>query len=189
MPIPINEKKLALLEAVLFTTTGPLTFEELQKLTRASKSEMDKLIVALNERYVSESFGIKLSDIGGYKLIVKSEYAPQVNNLTPHADMSRGLLRVLSIIAYHEPIRQSEIVKVIGNRTYDYVKELTERGLIKVEKKSRTRILTTTPRFEEYFDTKKEALKKNMDDFKEDEEEKRSDKRSVEEGNSSDQKV
>ncbi|MBI4168012.1 MAG: SMC-Scp complex subunit ScpB [Candidatus Aenigmarchaeota archaeon] len=163
----MNEKKLALLEAILFTTTEPLTFEELQKLTKSRKDELEKLLNELNQRYVREDSGIKLSDIGGYKLVVKNEYMQNVANLTPHADMSRGLLRVLSIIAYHEPIKQSDIVKVIGNRTYDYVKDLEERGLIKVEKKSRTKLLATTPKFEEYFETKRDELKKNLEDVKE----------------------
>ncbi|HIG97320.1 MAG TPA: SMC-Scp complex subunit ScpB [Candidatus Aenigmarchaeota archaeon] len=167
MPSQLNPQKLALLEAILFTTTDPLTFEQLQKLTKSRKDEMEKLLTELNQRYSNENSGIKISDMGGYKLIVKNEYLQNVADLTPHADMSRGLLRVLSIIAYHEPIRQSEIVKVIGNRTYDYVKELSEKGLINVEKKSRTRILTTTDKFEEYFETKKNELKKNLDEVKE----------------------
>lgn len=172
MATQLNPKKLALLEAVLFTTTEPLSFEELQKLTKSRKDELEKLLGDLNQRYSSEGSGVKISDIGGYKLIVKSEYMQTVANLTPHADMSRGLLRVLSIIAYHEPIKQSDIVKVIGNRTYDYVKELEEKALIKVEKKSRTCLLTTTPKFEEYFETKKEELKKNLEDIKEEGKEK-----------------
>ena len=163
----INQQKLALLEAILFTTTDPLTFEQMQKLTKSRKDEMEKLLVELNQRYSNENSGIKISDMGGYKLIVKNEYIQNVADLTPHADMSRGLLRVLSVIAYHEPIKQSDIVKVIGNRTYDYVKELSEKGLINVEKKSRTRILTTTDKFEEYFETKKNELKKNLDKVKE----------------------
>ncbi len=159
-------KKLALLEAILFTTTDPLTFEELQKLTKSRKDEMVKILDELKQRYSSDEYGIKLSDMGGYKLVVKNEYMSSVSNLTPHSDMSRGLLRVLSIIAYHEPIKQSDIVKVIGNRTYEYVKELLEKGLINVEKKSRTRILTTTLKFEEYFETKKNELKKSMEEIK-----------------------
>ena len=173
-------KKIALLEAILFTTTEPLTIEELQKLTRSRKDELDRLLTEMQRRYEDEAHGIKLSDIGGYKLIVKSEYMANVSNLTPHADMSRGLLRVLSIIAYHEPIKQSDIVKVIGNRTYDYVHELEERALIKVEKKSRTRILTTTPRFEEYFETKREELKKNLEEIKEEEKLEQDDEKKIE---------
>ena len=59
--------------------------------------------------------------------------------------------------------------------------ELSERGLIKVEKKSRTRILTTTPRFEEYFETKRDELKKNLEEIKEEERLEKEDENRIEE--------
>ncbi len=152
--------KLALLEAVLFTTTKPLALDELHRILKIKNESIEKLLQQLKQKYEHEDSGIRLSDAGGYRLIVKHDFTERVSNLTPHADLSRGLLRVLSIIAYHEPINQSDIVKVIGNRTYEYVKELLARDLIKADKKSRTRILSTTPQFEEYFGTKKEELKK-----------------------------
>ena len=159
----IDEKKLALLEAILFTTSEPLHIEKLVKNVRSNKERIEEMLRILKERYSKHDCGITLSDIGGYRLVVKPEFLEDVANLTPHADLSRGLLRVLAIIAYHEPIKQSDIVKVIGNRTYEYVKDLEGRGLIKVEKKSRTKILATTPHFEEYFGTKKHLLKEEFE--------------------------
>jgi segregation and condensation protein B len=130
------------------------------KYTRTtSREKMEQMLVILREKYNRSDSGVALSEIGGYRLIVKPEFMEAVSDLTPHADLSRGLLRVLAIIAYHEPIKQSDIVKVIGNRTYEYVKELEERGLVRVEKKSRTKILSTTPHFEEYFGTRKQELR------------------------------
>lgn len=160
----IDEKKLALLEAVLFTTSEPLSIEKLMKIVRSNKERLEQMLAILKERYDKPESGIMLSDMGGYRLVVKQEFLESVSDLTPHADLSRGLLRVLAIIAYHEPIKQSDIVKVIGNRTYEYVRELEIRGLIKVEKKSRTKIITTTPNFEEYFGIKKSDLKKEIEE-------------------------
>lgn len=160
----IDEKRLAMLEAVLFTTTEPLSMEKLVRLMRTTKDRIEHMLAALREKYSKEESGITLSEIGGFRLVVKPEYVEKVSDLTPHADLSRGLLRALAIIAYHEPIKQSDIVKVIGNRTYEYVKELEERGLVKVEKKSRTKMLSTTPHFEEYFGTKKHDIKKELED-------------------------
>ena len=164
----IDEKKLALLEAVLFTTNDPLTLEKLSKYVKSNKDRIQEMLKILRERYEKNDSGISLSEMGGYRLVVKSEFLQFVADLTLHADLSRGLLRVLAIIAYHEPIKQSDIVKVIGNRTYEYVKDLLARGLISVEKKSSTKILTTTPKFEEYFGAKKEALKKAAEEKNED---------------------
>lgn len=152
--------KMALLEAVLFTTSEPLGFNELQKVMKCRKQELEKLLEKLRSRYESDEHGIQLSDMGGYQLVTKPQFMEHVSNLTPHADLSRGLLRVLSIIAYHQPIKQSDIVKVVGNRTYDYVKELETRGLVKSERKARTKFLSTTPRFDEYFGAQAEMIKK-----------------------------
>ncbi len=171
----MNEKtqqRLALLEAALFTTTEPLNMEDLQKTTKIRREELEKLVKILEEKYSSAESGIKLSTVGGYRLMVKEAFEEKVSHLTPHADLSRGLLRVLSIIAYHEPIKQADIVKIVGNRVYDYVKELEGKGLVKTEKKSRTKILSLTPQFEEYFGVKKKFLKEKIDEFDNDKQDK-----------------
>ena len=152
--------RIALLEAILFTADEPVSIEVLQKSLKIGREDIDRLIADLRERYSKPESGIKLNEAGGLRLVVKHEYLDRVSHLTPHADLSRGLLRVLSIIAYHEPIKQSDIVKVIGNRTYEYTKNLESRGLIRSERKSRTKMLKTTPHFEEYFGIKKDELKK-----------------------------
>ena len=167
MAIHDKERKLALLEAILFTTTKPLSIEELHKSSRITVNEIQALLKEVEHKYSSPEHGVKLSTIGGYRLMVKEEFVDKVSHLTPHADLSRGLLRVLSIIAYHEPVPQSDIVKIIGNRTYEYVKELEQRGLVKSEKRSRTKMLSTTPQFEEYFGSRKDEIKKVFEETKE----------------------
>lgn len=149
---------------MLFTTHDPMSMNELEKNLRMRKDDIEKLLELLKQKYCANESGIALSEMGGFRLVVKSDYVQKVSHLTPHADLSRGLLRVLAIIAYHEPISQSDIVKVVGNRTYVYVKQLEEHGLIKTERKSRTKVLATTPQFEEYFGTRRDDLKKTIAD-------------------------
>jgi len=158
--------KMAVLEACLFTTEQPLPLEQLCKITKIKENEIKWLLKEVEDKYKTDDHGIFLSETGGYRLAVKPEYIERVADLTSHADLSRGLLRVLSIIAYYEPIKQSDIVKVIGNRTYEYIGELVDRGLIKTEKISRTKIITTTSVFEEYFGAKKTLIKKIMSETK-----------------------
>jgi segregation and condensation protein B len=161
-----NIKHLAFLEAILFSTNESLTVEEIQKIMKLEKETIMMLLEYLRRRYGSQESGLRLSDLGGYKLTVKQEFAEKVSHLTPHADLSKGLLRVLSLIAYHEPIKQSDIVKVIGNRAYDYVKDLEGRGFVRSERKAKTKLLTTTPQFETYFAMRKEELKKLVENSK-----------------------
>ena len=105
----IDENRMAMLEAVLFTTAEPLSIEKLMKLMRTSKERIEQMLTVLRERYARQEYGITLSEIGGFRLVVKPEFIEKVSDLTPHADLSRGLLRVLAIIAYHEPIKQSAL--------------------------------------------------------------------------------
>ena len=66
-------------------------------------------------------------------------------------EIEAPLIRTLAIIAYKQPIKQSVLVEIRGNKSYDHVKELEERGLINSEKFSRTKLLTTTRGFADYF--------------------------------------
>ena len=154
-----DPQKLAVLEAVLFSTGKPLKIEDLAKITKIRKDQIEPLLAVLRKRYTIQESGLRLFDVGGYRLMVKQEFLEKVSSLAK-ADLSKGLLRILSLIAYHEPVKQSDIVKVIGNRTYEYVKELEDLGFIKSERKGRTKVLRTTSQFETYFGTKREELKR-----------------------------
>ncbi|MBU5678509.1 MAG: SMC-Scp complex subunit ScpB [Candidatus Aenigmatarchaeota archaeon] len=144
-------EKIAILEAALFITEKPLSIEKLSEILNIEKEKVIELLEKLKRRYISEDFGIHLSEIGGYRLVVKPKYLSYVRKLTRHADLSRSLLRVLSIVAHYKEVRQADLVRVLGNRVYDYVKKLEEIGFIKTEKTSRTKIIKLTKRFEEYF--------------------------------------
>jgi segregation and condensation protein B len=149
-------EKIALLEAALFITEKPLKIEKLKEILKTDEEEIIKLIEYLRKKYESPEHGIEISDIGGYRLVVKPIFLDKVKKLTRHADLSRGLLRVLSIVAHYKKIKQSDLVKVLGNRVYEYVAKLEEMGFIKTEKESRTKVITLTKHFEEYFKTKNE---------------------------------
>ncbi|MFH0836573.1 MAG: SMC-Scp complex subunit ScpB [Candidatus Aenigmatarchaeota archaeon] len=153
-----DPKELALVEAVLFATNEPLSFEQLRKITKMRSNNLEQLMKQLKKKYEKDESGIFLSETGGFKLSVKQEFSSVVSGLAK-ADLSKGLLRVLSIIACHEPVKQADIVRIIGNRTYEYTKELQDMGFIVSEKKGNTKILKTTKQFEDYFSTRKEEIK------------------------------
>lgn len=155
-------EKLAIIEAALFMTDRPLSIEEIEQILKIKKESLGILIPKLEQKYSDSSSGIELSKTGGYKLAIKPVYIQKVSKLTRHSDMSRGLLRILSIIARNEPVTQSDLVKVVGNRVYEYTKELEELGFIKTEKQSRTKKICITKLFEEYFGVDREKLKDTL---------------------------
>ncbi len=169
-----DDKKIAMLEAMLFATNEPLTIEDIKKTTKLKTEQIEAFLRTLKKRYEKPEHGIFLNETGGYNLSVKQEFSSIVANLAK-ADISKGLLRVLSIIACHEPVKQADIVRIIGNRTYEYTKTLQELGFVVAEKKGNTKVLKTTKQFEDYFATRKEEIKnlyKKMQEEKPKEEQK-----------------
>lgn len=147
----MQEKK-ALVEAALFISDRPLSIKELKKITGLRKDKIENLVGAIDEETRKSHRGVKLFSVGNnYHLKVKDKYVSEVSHLTPYADLSRAMLKVLSLAVYKKGITQSEVVKTIGNRAYDYIKELESRGLIKTEKFKRTKKLHLTPEFMRYF--------------------------------------
>src|SRR3990167_8961037 len=149
MKVDIERLK-ALIEAALFMASDNMSIEHLSKLLRQEPQTIRSAIDELKIKYNNREHGIYILETEtGYQLRVKPEYSPLVSHLTPHKDLTRGLLRVLSLVAYKQPITQSEIVKVIGNRAYEYVKRLEEKGFIKTVKHGRTKALIATKAFVE----------------------------------------
>ncbi|MEM0473293.1 MAG: SMC-Scp complex subunit ScpB [Candidatus Aenigmatarchaeota archaeon] len=149
----MSKDKKALIEAALFMAAQPLSLKELSKVAGISSEDKIKDILnQIKQELDKENRGIELAVLpGGYQLRVKQEFIDKVASLTPHSDLSEGMLRALGIIALKQPATQSDVVKIQGNKAYGYIKELEKRGLIKTEKFGRTRKLITTKEFERYF--------------------------------------
>ncbi len=145
--------KRALIEAALFMSAEPLSLKELSKISGiTSENKIKEILNQIKKDLDSEKRGFELVILpGGYQLRVKQEFLDKVSSLTPHSDLTEGMLRSLGIIALKQPATQSEVVKIQGNKAYGYIKDLEKRGLIKTEKFGRTRKLITTKDFERYF--------------------------------------
>ncbi len=142
----------ALLEAALFMASEPLPMDKLMKIMRTDPDVIKQLLEDIKNDFSAPGHGMHLIDSNaGWQLRVKPEYTASVRGLTPYHELSRGLLRVLALVAYKQPITQSQIVRVIGNRTYEYVKDLERRGLIRTIKTGRTKALVATKEFASYF--------------------------------------
>ena len=155
----------ALLEAALFVSDKPLSLDRLSAMVGIdSKEELKKLIEDLQKDFLDFDRGIELlENPQGYELRVKPEYRERVARLAPFADLSDGLMRTLAIVAAKQPVKQSLIVKYQGNKSYNYIDQLEQKGLIKTEKYQRTKLVMTTPEFEKYFGTSSDDIKKMLE--------------------------
>lgn len=159
------------IEAALFTAGKPVSLNVLSSLVDRGKSEARDALEELAEEYDDRGSAVEIKGVPGDKYImqIRPEYAESVMGLAPR-ELSRPLLRTLSVIAYRQPVTQSDIVDIRGNTAYSHVDELVELGFVHTEPHGRTKLLTTTPDFSEYFgiqatepDEVREALEEKAD--------------------------
>ena len=131
----------------------PLTIEELKQISMAeSRLETRALIEELMQFYNNRKSSLDIITLPmGYQMRVKNEYEDYVTHLATDAMFSKGVMKTLALIAYKQPIIQSDVVKYRNNKAYDHLKILFNNGFLKKEPKGRTYILSTTQKFIEYF--------------------------------------
>jgi len=162
----MNEKNKV--EAVLFSSGKRMTVEEISNLTGIK--EQDAIKQAINELkadYETRGGSVTLvEEAGGFKLNVKDHYLPLVQKIVTKTELDKPLTETLAVIAWKYPVVQSEVIKIRHNKAYDHIRILEEMGFITRSKFGRTRRLSLTEKFFEYFDLPsneaKQAFLKNI---------------------------
>jgi len=138
-------------EAELFSATKPLTVTELQTASgldaRTIRSALGKLI----DEYNGSERALEIAKMGPrYAMQVKKEYSEPAARL---ADLKvpKDVLKSMSLIAYYQPVLQSKMYDLVGNKIYEHVKVLSDLGMVKVKPKKKSIELTTTKKFIETF--------------------------------------
>lgn len=143
----------ALVEAALFLADGGVSREELADVTGLTEESLNSTIEDLRQDLNQLDRGLRIFESKtGLKLQVKQDYLNRVQHLGPHQDISRGVLRTLSVIAYNSPVLQKEVISIRGNGAYRHIDNLMERGFIEAEKEGRTKLLSVTDQFLSYFE-------------------------------------
>jgi segregation and condensation protein B len=151
MPSKLDDLVLRV-EAVLFAAGKPLSVKE---ITTALELEdfrpVQKAVRTLQQTYENRQSALEVRRVGDrYALQLEERYVPTVHSVTP-VEMAPRTLKALTLVAYHQPVLQSVLVRMIGDVAYEEVQHLRGLGLVHTEPKGSTLELTTTKRFAEYF--------------------------------------
>jgi len=153
------------LEAILFISGRWLNMSELVSLTDLNPMIIRELIEKLQEKYDKKESALEiLEKTGVWKMDLRKEFSYLINKLaTGSAEFSKAEQETLAIIAYKQPIKQSVIIKIRGNKAYDHIKKFTDLGLIRKKKVGHTHELSLGESFYEYFNVKEREDGKGMD--------------------------
>jgi segregation and condensation protein B len=148
----VKEKRLV--ESVIFSASKPVSINEIKEATGLSSNKIKKTLEELIEDYnVTRKNETSMEVIKAgdkFTMQVKKQYADQTIMVTD-SDIEDYLLKTLTLIAFHQPLKQSNLRRMIGTKAYEHVDELADLKLIHSRKHGTTEMLTTTKLFPEYF--------------------------------------
>ena len=139
-------------EAALFVSTDPIPIETLRRISGlGSEEELLGIVEDLRKLYEERDSAIEIRRVGdAYIMEAKGALAIHLTELVRPV-VPQQVLKTLSFIAMKQPVTQAEVVKARGDSAYAHVKELLGKGFIAAEPSGRTKLLTTTQRFADYF--------------------------------------
>jgi segregation and condensation protein B len=148
-----EEEDLKILEAVFFISGRFLSMQELISLSDLNPIILGDLIERLKDKYNKEDSALEIVEKNGlWKMDVRQEYSNIINKMaTGSSEFSKAEQETLAIIAYKQPIKQSVIIKIRGNKAYDHIKKLSDLDLIKKKKLGHTHELSLSEDFYDYF--------------------------------------
>ncbi len=148
-----EKEDLKILEAVFFISGRFLSMQELISLSDLNPIIIRDLIERLKDKYNKEDSALEIVEKNGlWKMDVRQEYFNMINKLaTGSSEFSKAEQETLAIIAYKQPIKQSVIIKIRGNKAYEHIKKLSDLELIKKKKLGHTHELSLSGDFYDYF--------------------------------------
>jgi segregation and condensation protein B len=155
------EEDMVTLEAALYVSGRALTLEELANIIGKSQSTAQKLLDELAFAYNKRKGALEVVALprDRYAMQLRPELTPSVGKLIPGGLLSFATLQTLVFIALKQPIIQSELVVQRGTHCYEHVKELVEKKFVEAVPEGRSKNLTTTPLFADYFGLDSDRIK------------------------------
>lgn len=151
------------IEAILYTLGKFVTIDELANLASTTPEQVKKAISQLKEDYSKRETALTIQEVDNkIKLNIKKEFGHLANKILSDKELDNPTTKTLAIIAYKQQIKQSEVIRIRGNKAYDHIKKLADSNLISSEKLGRTRLLKLTANFYDYFDVAQEELKEKL---------------------------
>ncbi len=141
------------LEAAFFVSGKFLSMQELISLTDLNPIIIEELIEKLQEKYDKQDSAIEIIKKNQmWKMDIRLQYHDMINKLAGgKSEFTKAEQETLAIIAFKQPIKQSVIIKIRGNKAYDHIKKFCELDLIKRKKISHTHELSLSDDFYNYF--------------------------------------
>ncbi len=144
-------------EAALFISARFLNLQDLIMLTDINPLMIKEILQKLINKYNKEDSAIEIIVKDNmWKMDVRQEYVSMINKLaTGSSEFTKAEQETLAVIAYKQPVKQSVIIKIRGNKAYEHIKKFIDIGLVIPKRAGHTLELRLSDEFFEYFHLQK----------------------------------
>lgn len=155
-----SDHQLARVEAVLFLARQPISARKIAQIAGLDSGvHVRALVRRLNKLYDERRMAYRVTEVaGGYQLRTRPGFEPWISRLAKDPNqvrLSPPALETLTVVAYRQPILRAEIESIRGVQCGEVIRQLLERGLIRIVGRSdelgRPYLYGTSPHFLEVF--------------------------------------
>jgi segregation and condensation protein B len=150
----MSVKEDRIVESLLFSAGKPLSVEEMQETTGLSPKHVTDSIENLMQSYNidrKDDTSLEIVKAGNKFIMQVKKTFTDKSMMVAKPEIRTDLLKTLALIAFHQPVKQSNLRHMIGERIYGDVDQLMSLHLVHSEPHGATEVLTTTRLFPEYF--------------------------------------
>jgi segregation and condensation protein B len=138
-------------EAALFISAKFLSLQDLLMLTDINPIMLKEILNNLEKKYSRGAVKI-INKNNSWKMDVSEKYHHLINRLaTGNSEFTKAEQETLAVIAYKQPVKQSVIIHIRGNKGYEHVKKFRELGMVEAKRAGHTMELKLSEDFYEYF--------------------------------------
>jgi len=148
-----------IVEALIFAAYEPIQIGQLAETANLTESSIEKLIDELNDDYATTGRSFRIENVGGgFKMFTLPEYhhfINRANHREKRLSLTRASLETLAIVGYKQPVTKAEIERIRGVDCDGVLRNLTARGLIRIDGRSsapgKPLLYSTAEYFLEFF--------------------------------------
>lgn len=163
----LNKEYEKRVEAVLFASGKSIDEKTLSELCEIDIKKLRKVLESLKSDYDKRDCALAIFEENkSWKINVKEKYLHLVRKIVSEAEMPKSVMETLAVIAWKNPIYQSEVVKIRGNKCYEHIANLEELDFVVKQKKGRSFVIKLTEKFFNYFDIDNKNLQGILEEIK-----------------------
>lgn len=140
-------------EATLFAYGDWLSPTEIMStLHLDSEKSINSALKELVDKYKDGyPFTIFISDMGKYKMSLKEEFEDLSTEVVHGTEIPKPVLKVLSVIAYEQPITKTRLNEILGKSVKEEVDYLYKNKFLNYDKEGNGKYYRLTKKFYDYF--------------------------------------